>query len=515
MVMKQGPVGRFATNVGASLLGAILNLIILVWVNQFLLRRVGAEEYSLVPVLTSLMIFGGLFRDAFAGGVARFLVAADASGDDIEIARIVSSMFPLLATVALMMAIGGGWAVQNIDQLINVDAAHRHDAQIMLSLLILSLCLEMAAAPFSLGLFAKMRFVTLNLINFSTLLVRIALLLIFLFGIGPQVIWLVVATVLSSLLDLAIRIYFTIRLLPAARFNHRLISRRTVVTLLSFSLWTTVQGIGNIVQRATPSLLLNHYSNPVSVVSFHLGNLPDLQIRRLISAGARPALPELTSVFTSGGKEALQELFYRGGKYYLWATLLLPPSLIVFGRPIVTLYVGPDYLDAATVLMWILGAYPLVWASAMFFQVAYASGEIRAFNILNIIVVLVTLAMLWIFVVWLEMGALGAGYAFGIGSGLGHLLIIWPGSLRFIQGSWKDFICLTLGPGCLPGLIAVLICVSWANSVALDSWGMLGIGFCLASIGYVLVLFFYCLDAQDKVLLAKLKSRLRRRGQDN
>nr|WP_296429922.1 hypothetical protein [Roseovarius sp. BRH_c41] len=512
MVMKQGAVGRFVTNVGASLLGAILNLIILIWVNQFLLRRVGAEEYSLVPVLTSLMIFGELFRDAFAGGVARFLVAADASGDDTEVARIVSSMLPLLALVALIVATGGGWAVQHIDQLINVDAAHKHSAQIMLSLLVLSLCLEIAASPFSFGLFAKMRFVTLNLVNFGTLLVRIALLLVFLFGIGPQVIWLVVATVLSSLLDLAIRIYFTIRLLPAARFNHRLISRRAVATLLSFSLWTTVQGIGNIVHRATPALFLNHYSNPVDVVSFHLGNLPDLQIRKLISVGARPALPELTSVFVSGRKEALRGLFYRGGRYYLWAALFLPPSLIIFGGPLVTLYVGPNYLDAATVLIWVLGAYPLVWASAMFFQVAYASGEIRAFNILNIIVVLATLAMLWIFIVWLDMGALGAGYAFGIGSGLGHLLIIWPGSLRFIQGSWIDFIRLTLGPGCLPGLIAILICVGWTHSMALDSWAMLGVGFCLASAGYVTTLLVCCLDAQDKVLLGKLKSRLLRRG---
>ncbi len=509
--MKQGAVGRFTTNVGASLIGAVLNLILLVWVNQFLLRRIGAEEYSLVPVLTSLMIFGELFRDAFAGGVGRFLVAADVDEDDTEVSRIVSSMFPLLTGIAILVAIGGAWAVVYIDHLIQVDASHVHDARIMLSLLVFSLSLEIAAAPFSLGLFAKMRFVTLNLVNLGTLLVRIALLLTLLFGIGPQAIWLVVATAISSLLDLSIRIYFTIRLLPAARFNHRLISRRTVATLLSFSLWTTVQSLGNIVQRAAPALLLNRYASPIGVVSFHLGNLPDLQIRRLISAGAIPALPELTSIFTSGGKDALRGLFYRGGKYYLWATLFLPPSLILFARPLVTLYVGPEYLDTAIVLTWILGAYPLVWASAMFFQVAYASGQIRAFNILNIIVVLSTLSLLWIFVALLDMGAVGAGYAFGLGAGLGHLLIIWPGSLRFIRGNWKDFIRLTLIPGCLPGGVAMLICLGWMQLATLDNWGKLGIGFCLASAGYIATILLCCLDTQDKALLSKARARLRRR----
>lgn len=508
--MSAGGTARFVKNVGASLLGSVLNLIVLVWVNQYLLRRIGAEEYSLVPVLTSLMIFGELFRDAFAGGIGRFLVAAEAKDDSAEVSRIVSSMFPLLTVIALVLALAGAFAVIHVDSLIKVDEAYHVDAQIMLALLILSLCLEIFAAPFSLGLFVKMRFVTLNLVNLFSLLCRIALLFALLFGIGPKALWLVVAMVFGGVLDLAIRIYFTWRLLPAARFQRGLIRWETVATLLSFSLWTTVHGLGNIVQRAAPALLLNRYATPVGVVSFHLGNLPDVQIRRLISAGSRPALPELTTIFTSGGKEALRSFFYRGGKYYLWAAMFLVPGLVVFGEPLIILYVGREYLDTAIVLACILGAYPLVWASAMFYQVAYACGEIRAFNVLNMIVVLATLGLLWLFVVSLQMGAIGAGYAFGLGSGLGHLLIIWPGSLRFIGGSWSEFMRKTLLPGCLPTLGAGLIGFVLLQVDPLQSWTRMALAFALVSAVYFVVILTLCLDADDRALLARLRSRLKR-----
>lgn len=190
--------------------------------------------------------------------------------------------------------------------------------------------------------------------------------------------------------------------------------------------------------------------------------------------------------------------------------MFLVPALIVFGEPLIILYIGPQYLDTAIVLTCILGVYPLVWASAMFYQVAYACGKIRAFNILNIIVVLATLGLLWLFIVPLDMGAIGAGYAFGLGSGLGHLLIIWPGSLRFVDGGWQDFLFKTLIPGCLPALMAGLAGFVWLQFDPLDSWGAMALALALVCAVYLGTVFVVCLDDDDKALLSKFRSRMRK-----
>jgi len=260
---------------------------------------------------------------------------------------------------------------------------------------------------------------------------------------------------------------------------------------------------------------LNRHSTAVDVTAFHLGNLPDVQIRRLVAATSASALPALTHLFATDGAHALQSLYYRGGRYYLWATLFLPPPLIVFAEPLVQLYVGATYLDSAYVLITILGVYPFTWASAMFYQVAYATGRIRAFNLCNLVLVIATLALLVLFVVELKMGAIGAGYAFGIAFTAVHLFVMWPWGLKLVSGRWSEFLSLTVLKGSLPFIAALISCGIYRLILPIESWGIFTAGCALSATVYFGVLFGVCRDKTDKELTAKLIQRTAKRLKAN
>lgn len=517
--MSQAPQNtslRYAINAGSSVLSVLIAMVILVWVNQYLLKRISPEEYALVPVMLSLMVFGEFFKIIFTRGLSRFMVEADTRGEHEEVTRIVSSMLPVLGTVVLAIAALGTLAVIHIDTVIVVDPEYLFSARLMLGLLVLTLCVAIFTTPLTAGLYVKMRFVELNLITLATEATRGGLLVALLYFAGPRAHWVVVSSTVAQVGSLLLLVAITFRILPAARFRWAMASRAKAKQLLSFSLWTSVQALNMFVQRAAPALFLNRFSTDIDVASFYLGNLPNQQIRRLTQAAANPATPALTALYASEGEKALREHYYRGGRYHLWAALFLAPPLIVFAEPLIRLYAGESYLTAAAVMVILLGAYPFHWSSAMFYQIAYAIGRIKAYNVCSVFMALIALAAIWLFVVVWDMGALGAAFGMLIGFGIAQVAIIWPFGLKLIEGSWRLFFTRTVIPGLMPGAAAILACLVFAWALPVDSWLMLGLGAALSMVVYVLVLGLFCLDPRDREMARngwkRIKGKSRRKG---
>jgi O-antigen/teichoic acid export membrane protein len=281
-------------------------------------------------------------------------------------------------------------------------------------------------------------------------------------------------------------------------------------TLLSFSLWTSVQSITTFVQRGAPALLLNRYSSAIDVAAFHIGNLPNLQLQKLIQAASVASTQELTALYAREGEEALRPLYYRGGRYFLWGSLFLLPPLIAFAKELMLLYAGAAYADAALVLVLVLALYPFSGGSAMYHRFAYAVGQIKAYNAYSFLLAVAGLAMMYLFVAVLGWGAEGAALGLFCGFGLVHVGLLWPMGLKMVHANWPDFVGQSLVPGIAPFLATLAACLFLSLRVEIDSWTrfLLGCGF--AGVTYTL-LAGLCLDQEDRSLILRKVRGLRAR----
>lgn len=510
--MKPGnTVTRLGVNISSSLITAVIRITVLVWINQYLLRRIAPEEYALLPIITSLMVIAEMFPLIFNQGIQRFMVAADARGDDERLAGVVSSMMPVLASLSALVLIGGGMAVFWIDRLIRVDPAYLADARLMLLLLVLGLALQIGSTPFRTGLSVKMRFVEQNLVLLATEALRVILLLVLIFGIGPRILWVVVASSSGSALNILVLIFYTARVLPEARFRWGAISRQTMWQLTSFSLWTLVQIFNRGILRAAPALFLNHAGSAVDVASYHVGNLADMQLRKLQAQSMSPLMPALTSLHARDGDAPMQNLYYLGGRYFLWAMLFLLPPLMVFAHPLIRLYTGGLYGDAATVMILLFAAYPFTWASAMFYHVAYAVGQVRTFNLCTLATGLAQLGGMVYFVFARDMGAIGAALGMSAGFIAAQLLVMWPYGLKLVQGSWGRFAAQTLLPGLAPFAVALLACAIYAHFLPIRSWAGVGLGSLVSALVYVATLYGACMRPEDRDLARRAWRKIARK----
>jgi len=123
-------------NSASSLVTRLLSVTVLIWVQQYLLKRISVEEYSLIPVIYSLMIVVGIFSWILTSGIRRYVLEAYANNKDERITQIVSSILPVLCFVSFFLIVVGGVIAWKIDKILQIDPEYVDDAQIMFILII-------------------------------------------------------------------------------------------------------------------------------------------------------------------------------------------------------------------------------------------------------------------------------------------------------------------------------------------------------------------------------------------
>jgi O-antigen/teichoic acid export membrane protein len=501
----------YAINATSSVASRVLQLTVLLWVNQYLLKRVDPAEYSLLPVVMSLLVVFRLVSGLFSGGLTRFFIEADARGDDEGVARITSSMLPMLVLVSAVVLVVGVAAAWHVDRLLEVEPSLVPDAQMMILMLIMTLAIELVGSAFTQGPYIRQRFVLFSAVELACEVVRLVILLVLLLGVSVEVRWVVVSSTIATVFQQLVLLIASRRMVPALRFDRRLVSLPMARRMLTFGAWTGSGAVNELVSNAGPIFILNRLSSALDVASFHLGRLPDTQLRRLLGAAGAPAQVALTSIYAQQGASALGDLYYRGGRYHMWIMLLLAAPLLVYREELTWLYAGHQYVATPVVLLALLARYPVLWASAMFGRIAIAMGHVRSYYLSLHLTQALTLVAMLVAVWYLDLGAEGAAIALSGSQILLQILVVWPLGLRLVNGSWGRFASETLWGGCLPFAVACLVCAGVGRILPMDNWWSLAIGAALGMLAYALALVAACLDPVDRKLLRRGLSWLRRR----
>ncbi|HEU5337263.1 MAG TPA: hypothetical protein VFU27_14930, partial [Terriglobales bacterium] len=180
-------------NSASGLAERIVNLLLQVWLYQYLIKRISPEEYSLYPVVTALLVFIPPVMAVLTSGLARYAVEAYTRGDYLQITEITSTIFPVLLGAGLVLAVVGAILTRYLDYVLKIAPHHLSDARLMVLLLFGSLALRFMLTPFGVGLYVCQQFVILNALNLVQTLFRLGLLVALLLGISAHVIWVVVA----------------------------------------------------------------------------------------------------------------------------------------------------------------------------------------------------------------------------------------------------------------------------------------------------------------------------------
>ena len=496
-------------NSASSVATQMLSITVLIWLQQYLIKRITPEEYSILPVLYAAMMFAPLITTILTGGLGRYIVEAYSRKDDERVSQIVSTMFPILCLAGLVFLTAGCSFAWFIDKFLKIVPERLWDARVMMAMLMLSAAIRLPLAPFTVGLFVRQKFVLQNIIRLSVEVFRISLLFVLLFGISTRVLWVVVASSSAELLSLLLTFIVSSRLMPVLAFSRAKMRWSIAGEITSFGGWSFVNALANTVRMAFDPIILNRFASPLDVTNYYIGSIPFTRVQQLSNMVRDPLGPPLIAMHALQERARLANAYIRGGRIALWFALLPAVPLFVFSNELITLYIGPEYLDAANVMRLLLLLFPIAYGNTMFPQIAEATSRIRVFAIRFLMTNAINLGLTLLFVGYYHMGAIGSALGTAIALAVCYPLSMWPAGRKLVDVDFHRWYRESLAPGYLPALIALIAAYAAKWVFSPSSWVSLGFCAAFSMTAYGAAWYFGALQPVDKKNLESALSELR------
>lgn len=498
-------------NSASSLVTRMLSISVLVWMQQYLLKRIEPAEYALLPVVYSVMMFAPLVTTILTAGLGRYIVEAYARDDDERVTQIVSTMFPILCGAGLLFLAGGWTLAWHIGSVLDIEPEYLWDARVMMALLMFSAAVRLPVSPFGTGLFVRQKFVLQNIIHVGTEIFRLSLLFTLLLGISTRVLWVITAAVSAEMIGLIIRTSVSRRLVSALRFRPSHIHWPIARELTSFGGWNFLAGVAGTIRTSADPIILNLFATPLSVTCFHLGSMPLRQLEGVFSALRQPLNPALTAMHATRQKAALANVYLRGGRIALWASLFFAVPAMIYSKELITLYVGEKFLAAATVMTLLLAIFPIAYGNTMLVQIVRATAMMKPYVIRVVIMHSLNLVLTICFVAVLGLGAVGSALSTLVAMGLCHPFLMWPLGRRVTGVSLNKWLEETIIPGFGPAFAGFLIWVGLKFAMQPTTWVSLGICASCGCLIYIASLFLFFLKQADRMDLGRIFQTVRRK----
>ncbi len=491
-------------NSASSAVALILNLSVLVWLQQYLLKRISPEEYSLLPLLMAVMAFSPLLTMVLTGGLGRFTTIAYAKRDNEEITRICSTMFPLLLAAGVVFWAIGWFGAWHVDKLLDIPPKHLTDARVMMALLVFSAGLRLPLAVFGSGFIVRQKLMLQDLIDVGCQFLRIGLLFGLLLGIEARILWVTVALVVSELVNLAIATPISIRLVPAQKIRRGYLMWAKAKELTSYGGWGLLNQVSETFKQAMDPIILNRFASAVDVSVLYVAGIVPRQLRLMLTPISRPFIPVLAAFHATGDTVRLRNTYLRVARYHSWLLVCLVVPAIIFRHELIFLYLGGKYGAASEVMAILLLVSVLGGFNALGQGVAAAIGDMKGISVRMAAVQASNLGLTILFVTYLKQGAYGSAIATLLATAGIEATLVWMYCRKISHVSFILWVQEVILPSIVPALPSILLCLGLKVYVPIDSWTKLLVFSTMSGLLYLLMVVVSGLRQQDKVDIEKV-----------
>ena len=340
---------RFGRNVVMNYLAVGVSAAATVIVTPILLRELGPLAFGIWALASSLVSYLELFEFGFGPATAK-LVAEDAyrSSDRVSV-TLSTSFFVLCGFGIVALAVGGVVAV-GAPSWFDAPDALRAPTMIAIGVLALSLAVSIPGDTFGGALGGYQRYDLRSLTNIThTVLWVFASIAVLNAGGG-----LVPLAMVSAAIGLAlqpVRWVLLRRIDRGLRLSPRLVDRSRLRSVANLSGWLFVGKLGVFTSYRIDAVVVGAVLGVKAVAVFVIGSRLAKLAERALTQMSTVFVPHASALSTEGNTSELRRLLLDGTRATMIIVVPLSVVMALLAHPIVELWVGPEYDEAARVLV--------------------------------------------------------------------------------------------------------------------------------------------------------------------
>lgn len=479
---------------------AVKMLIQLAYV-PILLRLLGQAEYGVYQLVASVISYLSLLNFGFGGSYLRFY--SQCKGDKKKEDSLNGSYFIVFCIFAIIAFIAGIILTVNTKVVLGTKlTANELDlAQKLMFIMAINMAISFPISVFSAIVTSRECFIFQKVVEllksvFNPILVIFALLL----GYGS--IGLVLASTVLTVIAAGINIWYVLVKINAG-FDFHKFNMKLMREVGAFSFFIFLNSIIDQINWNVDKFLLGRFVGSVSIALYSVGaqiNNIYIQISDMLATVVAPRV----NVIAANEKNPLPKLsalWIKVGRMQAMLVLAIISGFVIFGKEFIVLWAGPEYGSAyyITLLLIIPVSIPLCQTLGVDIQRALNKHQYRSF-----VYAAVAIANLFISIPLVKIyGAIGAALGTTIALLVGNVLImniIYKKIIGLdVLEFWKSI--ATLVPSVVPSIICSFL---YKKFIIIDRWSTLLIGCVLFMVVYIISLYLYGINQEEKEMLSPM-----------
>lgn len=484
-----------------------LNAVISLTYTPIMLRLLGQSEYGVYTLASSVIAYLGLLNFGLSSSYIHYYSKYKTRQDEMGLAQLNGVFLTVYLGIAVIAGTAGVALSSNVSALFGATLTTQELITVRYLMLILTVNLMMsfASTVFTAYVSANEQFAFQKLLSMGKTvispLITIPVLLLGYRSIGMAV----VTTVISIAVDISNLVYCFRKL--HMRISLRGADFRVVGEIASFSVFIAINSIVDQINWQVDKFILGHYHGTAETAIYGVAsqiNSIYISVSTAISSMFTPRVHRI--VHDVDCDIQFTRLFTKIGRIQAMVLGLIGSGFILFGRPFVYFWAGPEYSEAygITLLLILPGTIPLIQNLGIEIQRAKNMHQFRT-------VTYMIMAILNVFVS-IPLGHYYGGMGCALGTAISLILangiiMNWYYSRKIhldIRYFWSQII--RLFPAILTAVVFGILLILWAP---VDRVSILLLTIGIYALLYSGLCWKFSLNPSEKKIVADLRRKVK------
>ena len=289
------------------------------------------------------------------------------------------------------------------------------------------------------------------------------------------------------------------------RFHIRSFDSGLVVRLLRFGGKAMTQGIASIISKRSMPLIIGFFLGPQKIVFYNLAFMLIERVSGVTRILSHAFMPAFSTMHSNGDQLGIERYFFTGTIYLYAIKAATCLGVGVIGSDFITLWIGPEYGEAARPLIWIMvlaelfrGMLPL--HNRLLIALNYHGSLAILYMVRSFLHVLLTLALI------VPFGLIGVVLA----NLLAQVMVvpfIWRAVFRHLNFTPLFHLRNNIGPALISAIAMALTVSVFTQLNGLESWFSLITSIIVGVVIFIPLFLFGVINSSDRAHLWSLWRR--------
>ncbi len=440
---------RVMVNTASNTVAQVFTLGIWFFLTPFLLQQLGASDYGLWILISSLVAYGSLLDFGIGNAITKYVAQYQAESRIEQATSLVATALWLYIALGVFAILLGAVLAPLVPILLNLPDRQAAMASGLTFLSALVLGVSLPSATTIAVLRGLHRFDLANVVGLTGMtlftLGTIAALVL-----GGGVLGMVAINVPVTLITQIPAVWLIRRTAPALSFGLRGASRKLLKTVTSFSSVLFVINVAGQLQSRTDEIVIGASLPLASVTPYSIARRLSTMPQMLTEQFMKVLMPLASQLDAENDRRRLRALYLTSTRLTLAVFVPLALGVMLLAQPFITLWVGAPYAQY-DYLVWILTAASFMvisqWPAG---SILLGMGRHRLLAVITLISAFVNLGLSLALVH--PLGLIGVALGTLIPATIENLFFVLPYALRVNGVSVRAVLTEICRPALLPAI---------------------------------------------------------------